>query len=655
MMTASQNPLIPRKTLFGNPDHMGVRVSPDGKSLSYIAPYEGVLNIWVCEGKDLSKARVVTKDQNRGIRSYYWAYTNTHLIYLQDTDGDENWQIFVTDLDSGKTRNCTKIDNITAQIIHTSPEQPEEILISINDRTPQFHDVYRLNIRTGERVCIYQNEAYVGFVADDELKLRFGLKMHPEGGTVVDQLKGEGEGAFFTRIPFDDYMTTGPLKLNKQGTKLFMADSRNRNTAALTEVDIESGKTKVLAEDKQADFCDYLSNPITKEIQAFASNYDRKRWTILDPSISQDIETLNGLDAGDLEILSRSLDDQWWVAVTLQDDGAPKYYLYNRSGGAAQFLFTGRKELEGLPLTKMHPVIIQSRDGWDMVSYLSLPKEVDHRGRPSHPLPMVLLVHGGPWARDEWGYDPIHQWLANRGYAVLSVNFRISTGFGKEFLTAGYGQWSKKLHDDLIDAVNWAVEGKIALKDKVAIMGGSYGGYATLVGLTYTPDFFACGVDIVGPSNLETLINTFPDYWKPLYNSVVKKIGGDPQTEEGKKFLAECSPLHRHDQITKPLLIAQGANDPRVKKSESDQIVQAMEAKNIPVTYALFPDEGHGFARPENRMAFFAVTEEFLSKVLEGRCESPGEDFQDSSLEILSGLDDVPLTKEALNKVKLAV
>jgi dipeptidyl aminopeptidase/acylaminoacyl peptidase len=284
------------------------------------------------------------------------------------------------------------------------------------------------------------------------------------------------------------------------------------------------------------------------------------------------------------------------------------------------------------------------------VSYLSLPPGSDRNGdgRPDKPLPMVLNVHGGPWARDDFGYHPEHQWLANRGYAVLSVNYRGSTGFGKKFLNAADKQFGAKMHDDLIDAVEWAVREGVAQRDKVAIYGGSYGGYATLVGLTFTPDTFACGVDIVGPSSLVTLIESFPAYWTPILEATWYRRVGDPRTEEGKQFLLSRSPITKVDQIRKPLLIAQGANDPRVTQKESDQLVAAMKGRNIPVTYAIYADEGHGFARPENRTSFYAITEGFLAKCLGGRQEPFGKDLAGANLKVPDGAAFVPGLADAL-------
>jgi dipeptidyl aminopeptidase/acylaminoacyl peptidase len=319
----------------------------------------------------------------------------------------------------------------------------------------------------------------------------------------------------------------------------------------------------------------------------------------------------------------------------------------------AIFLFNNRDDLVDYPLVKMHAPVVESRDGLKLLCYLSLPpgSDPDNDGRPVEPVPMVLNVHGGPWARDAWGLNPYHQWLANRGYAVLSVNYRGSTGFGKQFVNAADGEWAGKMHDDLIDAVQWAVDEKIALEDKVAIMGGSYGGYATLVGLTFTPEVFACGVDIVGPSSLVTLLQNVPEYWMP-FMPVMKVRVGDVDTEEGRAELLERSPLPFVDKIKKPLLIAQGANDPRVTQLEADQIVEAMQEKNIPVTYVLYPDEGHGFARPENRKSFNAVTEAFLAEQLGGRFEPVGRDFGGATITVPAGADEVPGLEEALIDVE---
>ena len=364
---------------------------------------------------------------------------------------------------------------------------------------------------------------------------------------------------------------------------------------------------------------------------------------------SQTSQKLEAIGPGDVSVNTRTLDDKTWIVAYSAAEAPLVYYRYDRPAGTLTKLFSARPKLDGKPLVPQWPVEIASRDNKTLVSYLTLPRSADanNDGKADAPVPMVLLVHGGPWARDSYGYGGYNQWLANRGYAVLSVNFRGSTGFGKDFTNAGNGEWAGKMHDDLIDAVQWAVKQGVTTDDKVAIMGGSYGGYATLAGLTFTPDAFACGVDIVGPSNLNTLLSTVPPYWASFFEQLAKRMG-DPRTDAGKAWLTERSPLTRADQIKKPLLIGQGANDPRVKQAESDQIVKAMQAKNIPVTYVLFPDEGHGFARPENNKAFNAVTEGFLAQCLGGRAEPIGKDFTGSSISVPVGADGVPGLAEAL-------
>jgi dipeptidyl aminopeptidase/acylaminoacyl peptidase len=644
-------PLISRQVIFGNPDRANLQVSPDGKQLAFLAPVDGVLNVWVGPLDDPGKAKAVTQDKKRGIRSYFWAFTNQHILYVQDKDGDENWRVYSVNLKSDAEKDLTPSSGVQARIQEVSHKHPKEILVALNNRDPQLHDVHRVNIDNGEIKLVLQNEGYAEFVTDDEYAVRFGLRITPDGGQEMMERAADSTWKSFAKIGQEDALTTGPAGFDKTGKTLFMVDSRGRNTAALTTYDLQTGKQTVIAEDARADVADVMSKPVEKTIEAVAFTVERKKWKVLDKSVEQDFAYLRTVADGDFEIISRSLDDKVWIVAYLLDTGPIRYYRYARGSKKADFLFTNRKSLEGLPLAKMHPVTIKSRDGMDLVSYLTLPvgSNPDGKPRPSKPGPTVLFVHGGPWHRDSWGYDPQHQWLANRDYAVLSVNFRGSTGLGKQFINAADREWGAKMHDDLVDAVKWAVAEGIADPKKVAIMGGSYGGYATLVGMTFTPDLFACGVDICGPSNLITFMNAIPPYWQPVMDLFVKRIG-DHRTEDGKKFLTERSPLTRVDRIQRPLLIGQGANDPRVKQEESDQIVKAMQQKKIPVTYVLFSDEGHGFARPENRLAFFAVAESFLGQHLGGQVEPIGKDFKGSSVTVPSGIEQVPGVSEGLKE-----
>ncbi len=643
--------LIPREVLFGNPDKSSVQLSPDGTKISYLASVEGVLNVWVGPADDPAAAKPITNDTNRGIRIYFWAYTNEHILYLQDQEGNENWRVYSVNLNTDKTMDLTPLEGVQAQIQGVSPKFPDQMLVALNDRVPQLHDLYRVNIETGERTLVQENEGFLGFTSDDDYNVRFAVRMTPDGEIEIFNPTEEGDWELADKIAMEDTLTTSSIGFDKTGRIMYMIDTRDRNTAALFANDLETGEQTLIAEDPQADLSDVMIHPTEKNIQAVAFTYERKYWQVLDESIAQDLAYLGTVADGDVEVTDRTLDDKYWIVAYLLDDGPVQYYRYDRETQEAQFLFTNREELQALPLAEMHPVVIESRDGLNLVSYYTLPVGSDSDGdaHPDKPLPMVLYVHGGPWYRDNWGYHPVHQWLANRGYVVMSVNFRGSTGFGKAFINAGNLEWGAKMHDDLIDAVDWAIQEGMADPDKVAIMGGSYGGYATLVGLTFTPETFACGVDICGISNLVTWMETIPPYWAPMTGLFATRIG-DHRTEEGRALLTERSPLTYVDQIQRPLLIGQGANDPRVPQTEADQIVQAMEEKDIPVTYVLYSDEGHGFARPENNLSFFAVTEAFLSESLGGRYEPIGDDFEGSSITVPIGAEEVPGLTEALSQ-----
>lgn len=640
--------IIPRKILFGNPERNYPIISPDGSRIAFLAPLNGVMNLWVGPTSDLSDAKSVTQEKTRPIREFRWADNGDYLLYLQDEGGNENFHLFAVDLDKGTTKDLTPYKDMRAMIIASSYERPDEVLVGINNRDPRWHDAWLINVVSGEATMVQQNDSYAGFVADRSLNIRLAQKSVAGGAVEIVKLV-DGEWKPFAKVPSEDALTTDPLFFTNDDATLVMLDSRGRDKAALMTVNMDDAQSSMLAQSDKADVAQAIADPVSMKVLAYAADYDRTNWTALDSSVKSDIEFLNKQVGGVWWILSQSKDNNLWTLRIDNINEPVKYGLYDRKAKSLKTLFTTRPSLEGAPLASMFPRVIKSRDGLELVSYLTLPRgtDADGNGIPDQPLPMVLNVHGGPWSRDKFSYNPEHQWLANRGYAVLSVNFRGSTGFGKAFVNAGDKEWARKMHTDLIDAVNWAVAEGIAKKDKVAIYGGSYGGYATLVGLAYTPNIFACGVDIVGPSNLNTLIASVPPYWA-AYLDIFKRRIGDPSTPAGQQLLRDRSPLFRANAIKRPLLIAQGANDPRVKLAESDQIAKAMVAKGLPVTYVLYSDEGHGFARPENKLSFYAVSEQFLGQCLGGKVQPIGSDFRGSSIAVPTGKDTIPGLREAL-------
>lgn len=644
-------PLIPREVLWSNPDKSKVQISPDGTRISYLSSVNGVKNIWVVPLNNLSAAKPVTNDTFRGINDYQWAYTDQHIIYRQDQGGNENWRLYCVNLSSNRIKDLTPFEGVQARVQSINPLFPDNIIVALNDRDPSNFDLYYLNIETGNRTLIMKNNgSFFIFIIDYEFKLRAVGRMTYDGG--IEYFKySEGDILTpFISVPPEDTITTYPIGLNKNGTILHMKDSRDRNTSALYAIDFNTGERTLLAENPKADLSDVMVNPIELNIEAAEFNYERKYWMVLDNSISDDIRYLDNITNGEMEVTSRSMDDRQWIITYTVDNGPVQFYLYNRDTMQAKFLFTDRKELENLSLAKERPAVIKSRDGLDLVSYYLLPvgSDSDNDGYPDVPLPMVLHVHGGPWDRFEWGFTSVHQWLANRGYAVLAVNFRGSTGFGKAFVNAGNLEWGGKMHNDLLDAVDWAIQKGIADPNRIGIIGGSYGGYATLWAMTNSPDKFACGVDLCGVSNLTTFFEAIEPAGHALLEAMYTRVG-DSRTEEGRAFLFERSPINYVNQIQHPLLIIHGSNDPRVKQSQSDLIVQSMQQKNIKVMYLVYPDEGHGLVRPENDISSFAVCEAFFSKFLGGRCEPIGNDFDGSSITIPVGSQEIPDVANAIS------
>jgi len=619
--------MIPREVLFGNPDKTGVKISPDGLKMSWLESDEsGILNVFIKNYPE-GELKQVTKDEKRGIRSYGWTYDSEKILYIQDKDGDENWHLYIVDLKTGETKDMTPFPGVRAQNLILDRKFPDKALIGLNKRDAAVFDMYRLDLKTGELEMTAENPGDVaGWGTDHEFKLRIAVATDPVTADEIVRIRNNETEPFreLIRIPFGE--NGGVINFAPDNKNLYFLTSTGSDTVRLVLLDGENGaELKTIFVNEKADISDVMTDPDTHEILAVSVEYTKLEYFVMDESVKADFEYLSELKDGQFYIVSQDLSKTKLIVAYMLDNAPYSYYFYDRSSKKADFLFTHNQDLEKYKLAKMDPVIIKSRDGLDLVSYLTLPLNV----KPEN-LPLVLDVHGGPWARDSWGYNSVHQWLANRGYAVLSVNFRSSTGFGKKFLNAGDNQWGKNMQNDLTDAVKWAIEKGIADKSKVVIMGGSYGGYATLAGLTFTPELYAAGVDIVGPSNLKTLLETIPPYWATFKKQMVLRIGDVENNEELNK---EISPLFHASKIKAPLMIGQGANDPRVKIAESDQIVAEMRKNDLPVTYIVYPDEGHGFARPENRMDFFGRVEGFLSFHIGGRAEKFEKDDKSSALE----------------------
>ena len=619
--TQAQNGLIPRAVLFGNPERSSPQISPDGAMLGYLAPDQGVLNVWV---RTLGKTddRVITNDRKRGIRNFTWQYDSENIVYTQDQNGDENWRVYQTNVANKQTRDLTPYEKVRADIVGYESTHPDTLLVQMNKRDPKVFDIHRIDLKTGQVTLDTENPGDVNsFQNDHDLQVRAAQVVTPDGGTII-RVRDDAKSPWRELMKWGADETLGQIAgFSPDNKALWVMTSLDANAARLLSVDIATGKRTVVAEDPQFDVSFVVTQPKTNKLDAVVFLRERRDFQIINKEFQPDFEALKKVRDADISDVSRDLADDKWVVTYEGDDAPVYYYLYDRSSKKATLLFSNRPALEKFKLAKVKPIEYKARDGMTIYGYLTVPAGVEAKN-----LPMVVFPHGGPWSRDLWGYDPWAQWLANRGYAVLQPNFRASTGYGKQYLNAGDRQWAGTMHTDLLDGKEWVIKQGVADEKKVCIMGGSYGGYATLAGLAFSPDAFACGVDIVGPSNLSTLLKSIPPYWSTFLAVLHKRMGDD------EAFLKTQSPLFKSDLIKAPLLIGQGKNDPRVNKAESDQIVAAMRKNNKPVEYYVFPDEGHGFARPENRMAFNAASEEFLAKYLGGRFE-PASDAEKKLLE----------------------
>ena len=611
--------LIPRQVLFGNPERLSPRVSPDGTRLAWIAPHEGVLNVWIAPadaeaGVDWAAAQVVTDDADRGIRMFAWAHDGRHLLYLQDTGGDENWRLHDVDLETMQRRDLTPFDGVQARVVAMERKFPTEVLIALNRDNPELHDVYRLDLVTGQLAKEVENPGFIGWIADPQLAVRGAAAPRPDGSLVVlVRDTAEADWRELLTVPADDALTSDAIGFSEDGSSLLATSSVGANTGRLVRIDVATGAEEVLAADPEADVSGVRLHPDTREPQIVAFEKDRSQYLVLDPSVADDLAAIRALHPGDPMFVGADDSDATWLVGFTNDSGAVPFFAYDRASKTGRFLFEHQPALSRYELAPMEPFAFTARDGLTVHGYATFPPGADRSA-----LPMVLNVHGGPWARDSWGFDPEAQWLANRGYLCVQVNYRGSTGYGKAFVNAGDREWGGKMQDDLTDAVAFAIEQGWADPARVAIYGGSYGGYAALAGAAFTPDVYRCAVDIVGPSNLKTLIETIPPYWAPMIAQFHLRVG-DPAKDAD--FLWSRSPLSRVRDIRIPLLIAQGANDPRVKQAESEQIVAALAEAGIDHEYLLFPDEGHGFAKPGNRLRFYAAAERFLARHLGGRAE----------------------------------
>jgi dipeptidyl aminopeptidase/acylaminoacyl peptidase len=602
--------LIPRKVLFGNPERIIPQLSPNGDRVAYVAPVDSVLNLWVMN-LDGSEPRQLTYDTNRGITNYFWAKNGRDILYMQDQAGEENTHVYRLNVETEEVTDLTPFEGVKAYVSDTDRDQPNTVLIEMNRNNPMFFDVYSCDLDTGELTLVQENPGtledgtmVLGYMTDQHLNIRGMATIDPLDGTITFFLRDSADDEWSEFIQFSALDSVSPERFSEDGRGIYYQSNLESNTTKLFYQDLDTGEITEIAHDSLADIGGVSFDPFTGKPRAVSFHYLRRNVEVLDPSIQGDYDFLGDYHSGDFGVVSSDLADSTWIVAYFTPQSPAVYYIYDRAHREMTYLFNAIPVLEEYELAEVEPLLIPARDGWELPSYLTLPVD-----SVVEPLPMVLYVHGGPWARDYYGYDPFAQMLADRGFAVLQVNFRASAGFGKDHLNAGNKEWGGLMQDDLTDAVQWAISEGIADPERVVIMGGSYGGYATLAGVTFTPDLYCCGVDFFGPSNLITFRETVPPYWRPLDAMMDIRIG---DLEADSLMLEERSPLNYVENIRVPMLIVQGANDPRVVQAESDQMVEALRENGNEVYYLVYENEGHGFAIEANRLEFAGRVEEFL-------------------------------------------
>jgi dipeptidyl aminopeptidase/acylaminoacyl peptidase len=603
--------IIPRAVLFGNPDRLSPALSADGERIAFIAPADGIQNVW--SGPVGGPYAPVTDDRGRGVHVFAWCHDGRHLLYTRDRDGDENTHLFAVDVTNPEPRDLTPYPRVQARLVAVRPSRPGHALVGLNLRDRTRHDVYRLDIVSGATELVASRPGVTAWTADADLEPRAALESRPDDGLAV--VVRDGDWRTVHEVDHDDTMLLRVVGLT--GKHLFVLSSQDAPATRLLRIDIASGATEVLAEDPRHDVIGVGVDPAGEPRLAVVRR-ERAHLIALRPEVRTDVEALHEARDGEVTVLGGDDADRTWLVRYAVDDGPAEFRTYDRTTRRTTPLFTHSTALAGLPLANVEPFTLTARDGLEIPGYVTFPP-----GQPRRRLPAVVVVHGGPWTRDLWGYRGETQWLANRGYLVVQVNFRGSTGYGKDFVNAGDRQWGAAMQDDLVDAVGHVVRAGWADPARVAIYGGSYGGYAALVGVTFTPAVFRCGVALAAPADLRTFLANVPGgHLSGLTQRLWRRVG-NPEVDA--EMLWARSPLSRIDRLRVPLLVAHGANDPRVPVAEAERAVAVLRAKGIDHEYLLFPDEGHALLRPRNRMAFYAAAERFLARHLGGRAETPGE------------------------------